>query len=79
MVLQEHFGWKLGLPAFAMAGVTAASRVTDNQHWTSDVVFGAALGMACGRTVTRRLRHVEIAPVALHHGAAVFVTAVNRQ
>jgi len=77
MVLQEHFGWKVGLPAFAAAAYTATSRVTDNQHWTSDVVFGAALGMACGRTVTRRLRHVQIAPVALHHGAGVFVTAVD--
>src|SRR6185436_6773318 len=27
MVLQEHFGWKLGVPFFAVASYTAASRV----------------------------------------------------
>ena len=52
MVLQDHFGWKVGLPAFVVASYTAASRVADNQHWTSDVVFGAALGIASARTVT---------------------------
>ncbi len=77
MVLQEHFGWKVGVPAFALATYTAGSRVTGNYHWTSDVVFGAALGMACGRTVTVRLRRVQVAPVALHRGAGVFVTAID--
>lgn len=76
MVLQEHFGWKLGIPAFAMASYTAVSRVTDNQHWSSDVVFGAALGMVCGRTVTVRLRDtkVSIAPVPVKRGGGVLVT-----
>ncbi len=78
-VLEQHFGWKVGVPAYAMATYTAISRVTDNQHWTSDVVFGAAIGIACGRTATRRLRNFEIAPVALHRGAAVFVTTVDRE
>jgi hypothetical protein len=46
MVLEEHYGWKVGVPAFAAAAYTAASRVTDNKHWASDVVLGAFLGMA---------------------------------
>jgi membrane-associated phospholipid phosphatase len=77
MVLQEHYGWKLGVPAFAIAGYTAASRITDNQHWTSDVVFGAALGMVCGRTVTVRLREtkVSIAPLPVRRGGGVLITA----
>ena len=79
MVLQEHFGWKLGLPAFLAAGFTAASRVTDNQHWASDVVFGAALGMVCGRTVTVKLRETKmtISPLALRRGGGVLVTALR--
>ena len=77
MVLQEHYGWKLGVPAFAIASYTAASRITDNQHWTSDVVFGAALGMVCGRTVTVRLREtkVSIAPLPVRRGGGVLITA----
>ena len=31
-----------GLPAFAAAAYTGVSRVAANQHWASDVVFGAA-------------------------------------
>ncbi len=61
MVLQEHFGWKVGLPAFAAAAYTGTSRVADNQHWASDVVFGAALGMASGRTVTIHMRNTRVA------------------
>ena len=81
MVLQEHYGWKLGAPAFALATYTAGSRVTDNQHWTSDVVFGAALGMVCGRTVTVRLRATKasIAPVPVRRGAGVLVTIQRLQ
>jgi len=58
-VLQEHFGWKVGLPAFVAAAYTGTSRITDNQHWASDVVFGAAVGIACGRTVTIHVRNTR--------------------
>jgi membrane-associated phospholipid phosphatase len=73
MVLQEHYGWKLGLPAFAAAAYTAASRVTDNKHWASDVVFGAAVGMASGRTVTLHLhtQKVVVGPEVVPGGAAL--------
>jgi membrane-associated phospholipid phosphatase len=81
MVLQDHYGWKVGLPAFLAAGYTAASRVVDNQHWTSDVVFGAALGVACARTVTIKFREtrVAIAPVVAPKSGAVIVSVVRPQ
>jgi membrane-associated phospholipid phosphatase len=79
MVLQEHFGWKVGLPAFAAATYTGLSRLADNHHWASDVVFGAALGMASGRTVTLHLRdtRVSIAPLAAPGGGGVLVTVAR--
>jgi membrane-associated phospholipid phosphatase len=33
---------------YGLATLTAASRVHDNRHWTSDVVAGALLGLAAG-------------------------------
>jgi membrane-associated phospholipid phosphatase len=80
MVLQEHFGWKLGVPAFAAAAYTAVSRITANQHWASDVVFGAAVGLASGRTVTIRLRDARfsLAPLAVPGGGGVLVTALRQ-
>ena len=34
-----------GIVGFLAAGYTAASRLADNKHWASDVVFGAVLGI----------------------------------
>jgi len=81
MVLQDHYGWKVGVPAFLAAGYTAASRVVDNQHWTSDVVFGAALGVACARTVTIKYREsrVSIAPVVSRKNAGLVVSVARPQ
>ena len=75
MVLQEHYGWKLGLPAFLAAGYTSGSRIIADQHWTSDVIFGAAVGIASGRTVTLHLRQTRIAlsPLPLPGGGGVLV------
>ena len=76
MVLQEHYGWKVGLPVFAAAAYTAASRITVNKHWASDVTFGAVLGMASARTVTLHLRHtpLTVSPMMLENGAGIRVT-----
>ena len=77
MVLQEHFGWKVGIPAFAAATYTGISRLGENQHWASDIVFGAALGMASGRTVTIHMRRtkVVVSPAPMPGGMGVTVTA----
>lgn len=73
MVLQDHYGWKVGVPAFAAAAYTAASRITAGKHWASDVVVGAAVGVASARAVTIRLRatDVTVLPVVVARGAGV--------
>jgi membrane-associated phospholipid phosphatase len=50
-VLERHFGYRASWPMFLIAGYVATSRLTDNRHFASDVVFGSALGMASGWTV----------------------------
>ncbi len=37
---------------YAAASFVGFSRLYKNEHWASDVVFGAALGELCGRVVT---------------------------
>ena len=78
MVLQEHYGWKLGVPMFGLATYTAMSRLTVNKHWASDVAFGAVLGMVSGRTVTVHVRRHKLAlgPAIVPGGAAVAFTAL---
>ncbi len=51
-VLQQRLGWRLGAPAYAMATYIAASRLQENKHYLSDVVFGAAVGIVSARGVT---------------------------
>ena len=52
-VAQQHYGWKIGVPAYALAGLMGASRIHEDKHWLSDVVAGAGLGYIVGRTVVR--------------------------
>lgn len=77
-VLQRHFGWKVGLPAYGVATYVAASRLQENRHYASDVIFGAAIGIVAGRTVTvgGGRGTFTVAPVALRGGAAVMFTRV---
>jgi membrane-associated phospholipid phosphatase len=51
-VLQRHFGWKVGIPAYAAGAYVATSRMSANKHHLSDVVMGAAFGIAAAHTVT---------------------------
>jgi membrane-associated phospholipid phosphatase len=52
-VAQGHYGWKIGVPAYALAGLMGVSRIHQDKHWLSDVVAGAGLGYIVGRTVVR--------------------------
>ena len=51
-VLQKHFGWKVGVPAYAAGAYVATSRMSANKHHLSDVIMGAAFGIAAAHTVT---------------------------
>jgi membrane-associated phospholipid phosphatase len=51
-VLQRHFGWKVGVPAYAAGAYVAGSRMSANKHHLSDVIMGAAFGIAAAHTVT---------------------------
>jgi len=74
-VLQQHFGWKGAVPAYAAASFMALTRVRDRAHWVSDVAFGAAVGLASARAVTRghQSKTWTIMPTAVPGGAGIIV------
>jgi membrane-associated phospholipid phosphatase len=79
-VLERHFGWRVGVPAYAVAGLVGISRVQMRRHNLSDVAFGAALGIVAGRTVTiGQGRRLELAPLATPDGAGVSFTWLGRK
>ncbi len=73
-VLHSHFGWKVGVPAYAVASFVGWSRVWDGQHWLSDVAFGAAVGLAAGHTVARghRAGNWNVVPARTSGGGALY-------
>lgn len=69
-VLERHLGYRASWPALVGATYVAASRLVDNRHFLSDVMFGAGLGMASGWTVvgTRGRPHYALQPVPVRGG-----------
>lgn len=57
-ILASRFGWKVGVPAYGLAAITALGRIEDNKHFPSDVIAGAALGVIVGESIA-------------HHGTKV--------
>lgn len=47
-VLDRHTGPAVSILAYGLAAGTALGRMEDRRHYLSDVVFGAALGLAVG-------------------------------
>ena len=64
--LDEFYGWKVGVPAYVLAGLVSWSRIDQREHDLSDVLFGAVLGVVVGKTVSaahlERQLNVKISP-----------------
>ncbi|MGD1844876.1 MAG: phosphatase PAP2 family protein [Salibacteraceae bacterium] len=55
----------VGATCYSLAGIVALSRVTQGEHWASDVVIGSLLGYGIGRFsywVNRRTDHLRMVP-----------------
>jgi membrane-associated phospholipid phosphatase len=78
-VIERHLGWKKAALAYGIASYVSASRLHDNVHNLSDVVFGAAVGVIGGRTVTVHGRQTwTMTPAAVPHGVAVLIVHTPR-
>jgi len=55
--LTTMYGWKLGLPFILAGAFTGVSRLAQNRHYLSDVIFGALFGYVTGRAFT--LHHLS--------------------
>jgi len=52
--LENRYGWKAGLPAFALATFVATARVEARKHHWYDCAAGAAIGTGSGFLLTSR-------------------------
>jgi len=78
-VLHRHYGWKAGVPAYLIASYTGISRLSENKHFPSDVLFGAAVGLAAGHAVQigKGPRAFTVAPMAVKGGGGVQIARVR--
>lgn len=75
--IQQRYGWKFALPAYAIGGYVAWGRVYADRHDVWDVLAGAAIGVGCAIAITTpfaREHRVALCPVA--SPGAVGVSAV---
>jgi membrane-associated phospholipid phosphatase len=72
-VIERHLGYRAALPTLLVAGYVSASRLHDNVHYASDVLFGAALGIATGWAVVGRhgQSNYTMMPVPIRGGAMI--------
>jgi membrane-associated phospholipid phosphatase len=77
-VADQHYGWKVALPAYVLASGIGLSRIEKDKHYLSDVLAGATLGIIVGRTVARldgdrpaKKRLLSVGPATDPHGQGV--------
>ena len=74
-VIERQLGWRKALFAYFIATYVAASRLHDNEHWLSDVVFGSAVGTIAGRTVVHHASdYWAFTPVKVPGGVAILAS-----
>jgi len=71
--LERHLGWKYAVPAYMFSSYVAMSRLPANRHWLSDVVFGSAVGIIAGRTVTGHEENKYPVEVTFVNGGAAIL------
>ncbi len=77
-VIERHLGWKGSVVGYTIASYVAASRMHDNVHFLSDVVFGAAIGTIAGRTATQHgRRYWTFLPVSVPGGGVALMVSRN--
>ena len=79
-VLHSGFGWRVGLPAYAVAAWVGASRMERQRHYLSDVVVGATIGILAGRSVTigKGAARFEMSPMAAPGGVGISFVKVGK-
>jgi hypothetical protein len=78
-VIERHLGWRRSILGYTIASYVAASRLHDNRHYLSDVIFGAAVGSIAGRTVVHHdSDYWALTPVGVPGGGVALLVSRTR-
>jgi membrane-associated phospholipid phosphatase len=69
--IRKRYGWYYGLPAYVAASFVAYSRVASKQHYTHDVIAGAAIGIGGSYLFTHHFKGWRIQPDIAHESYGI--------
>ncbi|MBR5729733.1 MAG: phosphatase PAP2 family protein [Prevotella sp.] len=75
--LQRRYGWKLGVPAYALSTYVAWGRIYAKRHDVWDVLAGTAIGIGSALVFTRPFAEknkIVVAPMAWPDGGGLMFT-----
>lgn len=58
--LRKRYGWEYGIPAYVAATFVGFSRVESKQHYTHDVLAGAAIGILSSYFFTQPYKNLQV-------------------
>jgi membrane-associated phospholipid phosphatase len=64
--MRKRYGWKYGIPAYVVATFVAYSRVESDEHYTRDVIAGAAIGIGSSYLFAQPYKGWHIQPNVDH-------------
>jgi len=69
--IEQRYGWKYGLPAYVAATYVGYSRVKAKQHYSVDVLAGAAIGTLSSYYFTTTYKSITVTPYVENKAAGV--------
>jgi membrane-associated phospholipid phosphatase len=72
--MRKRYGWNYGIPAYVAATFVAYSRVESDQHYTRDVIAGAAIGIVSSYLFTEPYNGWHIQPDVDHAYYGIHLT-----
>lgn len=72
--LRKRYGWKFGLPAYALSAYVGYERIKDKEHYSWDVAAGAAISFAATNIFTRPYKGWTVGPAQTSRGLGVQLT-----
>ena len=60
--IHRRYGFKYAIPAYLASTLVGYSRVQSDEHYTSDVIAGAVIGIASSFYFTKKYKQFEIEP-----------------
>ena len=64
--IRKRYGWEYGIPAYIAATFVGYSRVESKEHYTHDVIAGAAIGIGSSYLFTQPYKGWQIKPEIDH-------------